>query len=77
MECVYAIEHREEDPEQFLTVTEAEKKNVSIVNWKRDMHFYQSAIEEGEDPKKYLKLTDWDRLIGEELLRRSILKIGL
>ncbi|CAH1769536.1 4871_t:CDS:1, partial [Entrophospora sp. SA101] len=36
------------------------------------------AIERKEDPRKYHKfLTDRDRLIGEELLRRGILESRL
>ncbi|CAG8642459.1 4124_t:CDS:2, partial [Paraglomus occultum] len=44
----------------------------------RDIRFYRGGIERKEDTRKYHKfLTDRDRLIGEELLRRSILKSGL
>ncbi|CAG8509458.1 1130_t:CDS:2 [Ambispora leptoticha] len=44
----------------------------------RDMRFYRGGIERKEDPRKYREfLTDRDRLIGEELLRRGILKSGL
>ena len=44
----------------------------------RDIRFYRGGIESKEDPRKYRKfLTDQDRLIGEELLRRSILRSGL
>jgi len=44
----------------------------------RDIHFYRGGIERKEDPRKYRKfLTDRDRLVGEELLRRSIAKSGL
>jgi len=44
----------------------------------RDIRFYHGAIERKEDSRKYRKfLTDRDRLVGEELLRHSILKSGL
>ncbi|CAG8659847.1 5727_t:CDS:1, partial [Cetraspora pellucida] len=47
-------------------------------NLKRDIWFYQGGIKRNEDTKKYHKfLTDWDRLVGEELLHQSILKSGL
>ncbi|GET57556.1 hypothetical protein GLOIN_2v921480 [Rhizophagus irregularis DAOM 181602=DAOM 197198] len=43
-----------------------------------DMRFYRGAIERKEDPRKYYKfLTDHDRLIGEEVLRRGILESRL
>ncbi|CAG8489547.1 23837_t:CDS:2, partial [Gigaspora rosea] len=44
----------------------------------RDIRFYRGGIERKEDTRKYHKfLTDRDRLVGEELLRRGILKSGL
>jgi hypothetical protein len=44
----------------------------------RDIRCYQGGIKRKEDPRKYHKfLTDRDRLVGEELLRRSILKSRL
>ncbi|CAG8722024.1 3955_t:CDS:2, partial [Gigaspora rosea] len=65
----YAIEHKM-NPEKFSVITEAEKT--------RDIRFYHGGIERKEDPRKYHKfLTDRERLIGEELLRRGILKSGL
>ena len=83
MECLYkyAIEHGE-DPEKFSIVTEAEKNRWAMRCFReyleRDIRFYQGAIERKEDPRKYHKfLTDRDRLIGEELLRRGILESHL
>ena len=39
------------------------------------MRFYCGAIERKEEPRKYHKfLTDRERMIGEELLRRGILE---
>nr|CAG8585900.1 7794_t:CDS:2 [Entrophospora candida] len=80
MECLYkyAIEHGE-DPDKFSIITEAEKNRWAMRCFRddleRDIHYYHSAIEIKEDPRKYHKfLTDRDRLIGEELLRRNILK---
>ncbi|CAB4391231.1 unnamed protein product [Rhizophagus irregularis] len=61
MECLYqyAVEHGL-DPEKFSIVTEAEK---------------HSSIENNKDRRKYhTLLTDRERMIGEELLRRDILK---
>ncbi|CAG8825207.1 21200_t:CDS:1, partial [Gigaspora rosea] len=77
----YAIEHGL-DPEKFTVITEAEKKRWSMgcfrEDLERDIRFYRGGIERKEDPRKYRKfLTDRDRIIGEELLRRSILKSGL
>ncbi|CAH1761044.1 3000_t:CDS:2 [Entrophospora sp. SA101] len=77
----YAIEHGM-DPENFSIITEAEKNRWAMGCFRgdleRDIRFYRGGIESKEDPRKYHKfLTDRDRLIGEELLRRSILKSGL
>ncbi|CAG8579495.1 1119_t:CDS:2, partial [Ambispora gerdemannii] len=74
----YTIEHGI-DPEKFLVITEAEKNRWAMGcfrgNLKRDICFYRDGIERKEDPRKYRKfLTDWERLVGEELLHRSILK---
>ncbi|CAG8615764.1 3514_t:CDS:2, partial [Ambispora gerdemannii] len=44
----------------------------------RDIRLYREGIKRNEDTRKYHKfLTDRERLVGEELLRRSILKSGL
>ena len=81
MECLYqyAVEHGL-DPEKFSIVTEADKKRWAGESFRGilevDMRFYCGAIEgKEEDPRKYRKfLTDRERMIGEELLRRDILK---
>ncbi|CAG8591959.1 17728_t:CDS:2 [Racocetra fulgida] len=77
----YAIEHKM-NPEKFSVITEAEKTRWTMGCFRgdleRDIRFYQGGIERNEDTRKYHKfLTDRDRLVGEELLRRSILKSGL
>ncbi|CAG8618571.1 7808_t:CDS:2, partial [Ambispora gerdemannii] len=77
----YAIEHKM-DPEKFSVITEAEKKRWIMGCFRgdleRDIRCYQDGIKRKEDPRKYHKfLTDRDRLIGEELLHRSILKSRL
>ncbi|CAG8788262.1 3196_t:CDS:2, partial [Racocetra fulgida] len=77
----YAIEHGM-DPEKFSVITEAEKNRWAMgcfpADLERDIRFYRGGIERNEDTRKYHKfLTDRDRLVGEELLRRSILKSGL
>ncbi|CAH1771363.1 5030_t:CDS:1, partial [Entrophospora sp. SA101] len=77
----YAIKHGI-DPEEFSIITEAERNRWAMgcfrEDLERDMRFYRGGVERREDPRKYRKfLTDRDRLIGEELLRRSILKSGL
>ncbi|CAG8779027.1 12835_t:CDS:1, partial [Racocetra fulgida] len=77
----YAVEHGM-DPEKFSIVTEAEKNRWTMGCFRgdleRDIRFYRGGIESKEDPRKYREfLTDRERLIGEELLRRSILKSGL
>ncbi|CAG8649706.1 3934_t:CDS:1 [Diversispora eburnea] len=77
----YAIEHKM-DPEKFSVITEAEKKKWDgecfREDLERDIRFYRGGIERKEDSRKYHKfLTDRERLVGEELLRRSILKSGL
>ncbi|CAG8604332.1 5490_t:CDS:2, partial [Diversispora eburnea] len=77
----YAIEH-EIDPEKFSIITEAEKKRWDREcfheDLERDIRFYRGGIERKEDSRKYRKfLTDRERLVGEELLRRGILKSGL
>ena len=88
MECLYqyAVEHGL-DPEKFSIVTEAEKKRWADKCFRgdleRDIGFYRGAIERKVDPalqgasgrKYYTFLTDRDRLIGEELMRRSILRV--
>ena len=80
MECLYqyAVEHGL-DPEKFSIVTEADKKRWDSESFRSilevDMGFYCGAIERKEDPRKYHKfLTDRERMIGEEILRRDILK---
>ncbi|RHZ86757.1 hypothetical protein Glove_46g31 [Diversispora epigaea] len=77
----YAIEHKM-DPEKFSVITEAEKKRWAMgcfpADLERDIRCYQGGIKRKEDPRKYHKfLTDRERLVGEELLRRGILKSGL
>ncbi|RIB17909.1 hypothetical protein C2G38_2186052 [Gigaspora rosea] len=71
----YAIEHGE-DPEKFSIITKAEKNRWTMgcfrKDLERDIRFYHGGIKRKEDPRKYHKfLTDRDRLIGEELLRRN------
>ncbi|RHZ62175.1 hypothetical protein Glove_343g27 [Diversispora epigaea] len=73
---------REVDPEKILIITEAEKKRWDgecfREDLERDIRFYRGGIERKEDPRKYREfLTDRDRLVGEELLCRSILESGL
>ncbi|CAG8597136.1 1129_t:CDS:2 [Diversispora eburnea] len=77
----YAIEHKM-DPEKFSVITEAEKNRWAMgcfrADLKRDIRLYRGGIKRNEDTRKYHKfLTDRDRLVGEELLRRGILKSGL
>ncbi|CAG8615474.1 4657_t:CDS:2, partial [Diversispora eburnea] len=77
----YAIEHGM-DPEKFSVITEAEKKRWTMgcfrADLKRDICLYCGGIKRNEDTRKYHKfLTDRERLIGEELLHRGILKSGL
>ncbi|CAG8474693.1 8691_t:CDS:1 [Ambispora leptoticha] len=77
----YTIEHGI-NPKEFSIITEAEKNRWAMGcfrgDLKRDIRFYRGGIERKEDPRKYCKfLIDQDRLIGEELLRHSILKSGL
>ncbi|RIB01562.1 hypothetical protein C2G38_986384 [Gigaspora rosea] len=77
----YAIEHGI-NPKEFSIITEAEKNRWTTGCFRgdleRDIRFYRGGIERKEDPRKYRKfLTDRERLVGEELLRRSILKSGL
>ncbi|CAB4379311.1 unnamed protein product [Rhizophagus irregularis] len=80
MECLYqyAVEHGL-DPEKFSIVTEAEKHRWDVKCFRgdleRDILIYRSSIEKNEDRRKYhTLLTDRERMIGEELLRRDILK---
>ncbi|RHZ81283.1 hypothetical protein Glove_122g45 [Diversispora epigaea] len=77
----YAIEHGM-DPENFSVITEAEKNRWAMGCFRgdleRDIRCYQGGIKRKEDSRKYHKfLTDRERLVGEELLRRGILKSGL
>ncbi|RHZ77910.1 hypothetical protein Glove_168g306 [Diversispora epigaea] len=77
----YAIEHKM-DPEKFSIITEAEKKRWTMgcfpADLERDIRFYRGGIKRNEDTRKYHKfLTDRERLVGEDLLRRGILKSGL
>ncbi|RHZ67050.1 hypothetical protein Glove_303g131 [Diversispora epigaea] len=72
----------EVQPKKFLSITEAEKKRWTMgcfrADLERDIRLYRRGIKRNEDPRKYHKfLTDQDRLVGEELLRRSILESGL
>src|SRR4051794_18344410 len=82
MECLYqyAIEHGL-DPEKFSIVTEAEKKRwadkIFRGELEREIGLYRGAIERKKDLRKYYHyvfLTDRDRLIGEEILRRVLLE---
>ncbi|CAG8576008.1 8212_t:CDS:2 [Diversispora eburnea] len=76
MKCLYqyAIKYEIVDPDKFSIVTESEKNRWVMECFCGDLdryiRFYQGGIERKED------LTDRDRLIGEELLRRKILKGG-
>ncbi|RIA99801.1 hypothetical protein C2G38_2237718 [Gigaspora rosea] len=77
----YAIEHKI-DPEKFSVITDAERNRWAMgcfpADLERDIRFYRGGIERKEDTRKYHQfLTDRNRLVGEELLRRSILKSGL
>ncbi|CAG8653330.1 4182_t:CDS:1, partial [Diversispora eburnea] len=77
----HAVKHKI-DPEKFAVIAEAEKKRWDgkcfCGDLERDIRFYRGEIERKEDPRKYHKfLTDRERLVGEELLRRSIIKSGL
>ncbi|CAG8773809.1 21500_t:CDS:1, partial [Gigaspora margarita] len=77
----YAIEHGI-NPKEFSIITEAERNRWAMgcfpADLERDIRFYRGGIKRKEDPRKYRKfLTDRERLVGEELLRRSILKSGL
>ncbi|CAG8623695.1 1348_t:CDS:1, partial [Diversispora eburnea] len=77
----YAIEHGI-NPKEFSIITEAEKNGWAMGcfrgDLKRDICFYRGGIERKEDPRKYREfLTDRERLVGEELSRRGILKSGL
>ncbi|CAG8599702.1 11969_t:CDS:2, partial [Diversispora eburnea] len=77
----YAIEHGM-DPKKFSVITEAEKKRWAMgcfpADLKRDIRLYRRGIKRNEDTRKYYKfLTDRERLVSEELLRRGILKNGL
>ncbi|CAG8651237.1 2129_t:CDS:1, partial [Diversispora eburnea] len=77
----YATEHGL-DPENFSVITGAEKKRWAMgcfpADLERDIRCYQGGIKRNEDTRKYHKfLTDRDRLVGEELLRCSIVKSGL
>nr|CAG8622816.1 7424_t:CDS:1 [Entrophospora candida] len=77
----YAVEN-DLDPEKFSFITKAEKDRWAMgcfrEDLERDIRFYRGGIERQEDTRKYHKfLTDRDSLIGEELLRCSILKSGL
>ncbi|CAG8578959.1 8023_t:CDS:2 [Diversispora eburnea] len=67
---------------QNLLEIQAEKKRWDREcfreDLKRDIQFHRSGIERKEDSRKYCKfLTNWERLVGEELLCRSILESGL
>jgi hypothetical protein len=86
MECLYqyAVEHGL-DPEKFSIVTEAEKKKWDreqfLTALENDKKLYRKVIERKRDdplmidPRKYYPfLTDRDRLIGEELMRRSMIE---
>ncbi|GES72571.1 hypothetical protein GLOIN_2v921480 [Rhizophagus clarus] len=80
MECLYqyAVEHSL-DPEKFSIVTEAEKHRWDVKCFRSDLErnilIYHRSIEKNEDRRKYYTLlTDRERIIGEELLRRSILE---
>ncbi|CAG8824493.1 43375_t:CDS:2, partial [Gigaspora margarita] len=77
----YAIEHGI-NPKEFSIIIEVEKNRWTTGcfcgDLERDICFYRGGIERKEDPRKYRKLlTDRKRLVGEELLRRSILRSGL
>ncbi|CAG8675841.1 6843_t:CDS:2, partial [Racocetra fulgida] len=72
----YAIEYGI-NPEEFLIITEAERNRWSIdcfpADLERDIYFYHRRIERKEDTRKYYQfLTEQDRLVGEELLRRRV-----
>ncbi|CAG8649642.1 5113_t:CDS:1 [Ambispora gerdemannii] len=77
----YVIEHGI-NPKEFSTIIETEKNRWTMGCFRgdleRNIHFYRGGIERKEDSRKYHKfLTDWERLIGKELLRQGILESGL
>ncbi|CAG8691148.1 2213_t:CDS:1, partial [Ambispora gerdemannii] len=77
----YVIEYGM-DSEKFSVITEAEKNQWDMecfpADLERDICLYYGGIKRNEDTRKYHKfLTDRNRLVGEELLRRSIAKSGL
>ncbi|RHZ81504.1 hypothetical protein Glove_120g4 [Diversispora epigaea] len=79
--CQYAIEHKM-DSEKFSVIIEAEKKRWAmgcfLADLERDIRLYRGGIKRNEDPRNYYKfLSDRDRLVGEELLCRGIVKSGL
>ncbi|CAG8616022.1 8696_t:CDS:2 [Diversispora eburnea] len=71
---------QEVKPKKFLSITEAEKKRWAMgcfpADLERDIRLYREGIKRNEDTRKYHKYNR-DRLVGEELLRRGILKSGL
>ncbi|CAG8836482.1 39399_t:CDS:2, partial [Gigaspora margarita] len=77
----YSIEHGI-NPKEFSIITDAERNRWAMgcfpADLERDIRFYRGGIKRKEDPRKYRKfLTDRERLVGEELLRCSMLKSGL
>ncbi|CAG8629756.1 8549_t:CDS:2, partial [Diversispora eburnea] len=63
---------------QSLPETQVRVPNKTREDLERDIQFYRGGIERKKDPRKYCEfLTDRNRLVGEELLRRSILESGL
>ncbi|PKK55494.1 hypothetical protein RhiirC2_802247, partial [Rhizophagus irregularis] len=68
-----------EDPDVFVTITEKDRLD-SIRFWdmmETDSRMCAWAIELEDDPKEHMNMTIRERLIGEEIIRRSLEEDGI
>src|SRR4051794_19235060 len=69
----------EEDPDVFVTITEKDRLNSIAFQdrMKTDARMCSYAEELEEDPKEHMDMKVRERLIGEEIIRRSLEEDGI
>ena len=63
-----------EDPDVFITITEKDRLDSITFRdkMKTDSRMCGYAKEVEDDPKEYMDMKVWERLIGEEIIRRDL-----
>jgi hypothetical protein len=68
-----------ENPDAFVIITEKDRLDSKAFRDRMEMDSRMCgwAEEMEEDPKEHMDMTTWERLIGEEIIRRSLEKDGV